>query len=312
MEPGTWIRSGGGGGVIRSMTGYGAAERALPGGRLLRVEARAINHRHLSTSVRLPVGWGDMEPVVVGRARAALRRGRVSLSVRCGGGGDAGAPSSGLRLDEERVLRAVELLREACARLGVDDRLDAAALARLPGAWRTEPDDGDPPPESVALADCVDEALRGVTRMREAEGRRLEKALRRSAAEIASAVDSIEARAPERLVRQRDRLREQVRVLAAGADADEDRLAREVAYLAAKWDISEEIVRLRSHLQMFLDVLGAPAGKPAGKRLEFVAQEMNREANTIGAKANDAAISAAVVAIKDELERIREQAENVE
>ena len=151
--------------------------------------------------------------------------------------------------------------------------------------------------------------------MRESEGRRLEEVLRSSVASIVEEVDAVEIRAPRRLLRERDRLRERVAVLSEAVEVDEDRLAREIAYLAEKWDIAEELARLRSHVTLFLESLdeGGKHGKrKAGKRLGFVVQEMHREANTLGAKANDPAISASAVAIKEELERLREQLENVE
>jgi len=122
----------------------------------------------------------------------------------------------------------------------------------------------------------------------------------------------VEARAPARLTAERDRLREQIRELADSEDVDEERLAREIAYLAERWDINEEIVRFRSHLDLFRDTLASDVDEAVGKRLSFVVQEMHREANTIGSKANDAAITRASVAMKEEIEKLREQVENVE
>lgn len=308
--------------MIRSMTGYGAAEKTLPDGRVLRVEARTVNHRHLSASVRMPQGWESLDGSVLERTRERLSRGRVSVSVSCAGsdgaaagaasgatGRAAGSPVGVLELDMERARRYVSLLNDAAGELGVTGRLDVAALAALPGVFRVEKAAAQLPAED-ALLECVDRALDELVAMREAEGRRLETALRASLDRIAAHVDAVEALAPKRLLRERDRLRERVRVLADSVDVDEDRLAREVAYLAERWDVAEEVVRLRSHVALFLDSVGA--GGRAGKRLGFVVQEMNREANTIGAKANDAAISAAAVAVKEELEQLREQLENVE
>jgi len=226
-------------------------------------------------------------------------------------------------LDMRRARRYVELLREAEDALGLQshfdhgDTLGLDTLAGLPGVLRIE----SPPAAEVdedGLLECVESALRGVVAMREAEGRRLERELRGSLARIMDELAAVEAAAPERLLRERDRLRERVAVLSGTVDVDEDRLAREIAYLAERWDIAEEIVRLRSHVALFLESLeaGAGAGGPradrAGKRLGFVVQEMYREANTVGSKANDAAISASAVAMKEELERMREQLENVE
>lgn len=296
--------------MIRSMTGYGAAEAELPDGRALVVEARTVNHRHLSCTVRLPPGWEELEPKVAERVRAALSRGRVSLAVNCK---DLERPATiALELDLERARRYATLMRDAALQVGVGGSLDVNTLAGLPGVFRVEKPPARAPGEDEArtLA-CVDDALGRVVEMREAEGRRLEAALRASLERVVAEVDAVETRAPARLLRERDRLRERIRLLADSVEVDEDRLAREVAYLAEKWDVAEEVVRLRSHVALFLETLDGAAAQ-AGKRLGFVVQEMNREANTIGAKANDAAVSASAVAVKEELERIREQLENVE
>lgn len=301
--------------MIHSMTGYGASEVESSGGRIVRAEIRTVNHRHLSVSVSLPRGWEGLRPRVVEQVRTALARGGVSVSVSCGSPvpDDAAAPV----LDMDRARRYVALLREAGAELGLEGELDIDTLARLPGVLHSEPqgtqgDKGDA--DEDTLSACVDAALAAVVDMRAGEGRRLEKVLRESIARIVEEVEAVEATAPERLLRERDRLRERVAVLSEKVEVDEDRLAREIAYLAERWDIAEEIARLRSHVALFLESLdgGAGGGRKAGKRLGFVVQEMNREANTLGAKANDPGISASAVAIKEELERLREQLENVE
>ncbi len=291
------------------MTGYGAAEVALEDGRVLRVEVKTVNHRHLSPSVRVPRGWEGLEKKVVERIRETILRGRVSLSVSCGNAerDDFAAPE----LDLARARKYAQGLEEAAAELGLEGRLNVNTLARLPGVFRTEKS-AAPLPDEAALLGCVGDALRGVLEMREAEGRRLEEELRRSMERIKGELHGVEVRAPERLVRERNRLRERIQVLSESVETDEDRLAREIAYLAEKWDLAEEIVRLRSHLAFFSESLNPEAGAKVGKRLSFVVQEMNREANTIGSKANDAGIAASAVAVKEELERIREQLENVE
>lgn len=315
--------------MIRSMTGYGTAETELSDGRVLRVEMRTVNHRHLSVSVRLPRGWEHLESATVSKLREGLARGRVSLSAACESADreDAGIPD----LDVERVRRHVAALRKAGEQLAVEGTLDLGAMAALPGVWRTGRSQ-DGPPDEDGLLDCVAAALAEVITMREVEGERLEAELRAALAAIGARLESVEALAPARLLRERDRLRERVLALADVVEVDEDRLAREIAHLAEKWDISEEIVRLRSHAAFLAEHLGgvadpgagrvafakAASARPAemkgsvGKRLGFVVQEMYREANTLGSKSNDAGISAAAVAVKEELERIREQLENVE
>jgi uncharacterized protein (TIGR00255 family) len=166
--------------------------------------------------------------------------------------------------------------------------------------------------DPAVVAALAETAAAAAKSLREAEGDRL-------AADIAARLDAIErelgavaARAPARLVEQRDRLREQVRELSEQVTVDEDRLAREIAYFAERWDVNEEVVRFRSHVELFREALAADGSEPVGKRLGFLAQEMQREANTIASKANDAQMARSAVALKEEIERIREQVENVE
>ncbi len=301
--------------MIHSMTGYGASEVELPDGRVLRSEIRTVNHRHLNVSVSLPRGWERLRTRVVEQVRAGLARGGVSVSVSCENpeANDPALPE----LDMEKARRYVALLREAGAELGLGGGLGMDTLVRLPGVLHggsqgAQAQEGDA--DEDALSTCLHAALAGVVEMRAAEGRRLDKVLRASIARIVEELDAVEARAPDRLLRERDRLRERVAALTEKVEVDEDRLAREIAYLAERWDIAEEVARLRSHVALFLESLddGEHPGRKAGKRLGFVVQEMNREANTLGAKANDPEISASAIAIREELERLREQLENVE
>ncbi len=306
--------------MIRSMTGFGVADIQAPGRGALRVEVRTVNHRHLAIRVRLPRGWEALESGILASVRGALRRGSVSVAVRSPVVGDGGE-EGGFSFNLERAGRYCEELAAAAKALGIPGRLDLATLASLPGVWARVIDVADPVPDGDLVAACLSRALAGVVKMREAEGRRLEAALETSLARIQSEVRGIESLAPERLVRERDRLRCRVAALGNGVDVDQDRIAREIAFLAERWDILEEIVRLNSHIELFCETLASGAGArdadpgtPAevGKRLGFVVQEMNREVNTVAAKANDAQISASAVCIKEELERIREQLENVE
>ncbi|HET6762166.1 MAG TPA: DUF1732 domain-containing protein, partial [Longimicrobiaceae bacterium] len=148
--------------------------------------------------------------------------------------------------------------------------------------------------------------------MREDEGKRLQADLLGRLEAIDRALAAISEMAPARLVAERDRLRAAVQELAGGVGVSEDRLAQEIAHLAERWDVNEELVRFRSHNELFRELLEADSAEPVGKRLSFLVQEMHREANTIGSKANHAGIAHQVVAIKEEVERLREQVENVE
>ena len=299
--------------MIRSMTGFGAAEAEQTDGSRVRVEIRTVNHRHLNISAGLPKGWEGVRPRVLDAVRARLARGSVSVSIGCEA--PASADPDAPALDVERARRYAALLTEAASELGVEGSPDLAMLARLPGVLTVRGTARDlPPPDEDAVVACVESALAGVDDMRADEGRRIEEVLRAGVERVVAEVDAIEARAPERLIRERDRLRERVAKLAGSVEVDEDRLAREVAYLADKWDIAEELARLRAHAEAFRAGLDGGGERPrrAGKRLGFVVQEMHREANTVGSKANDVEIGASAIAIKEELERLREQLENVE
>jgi len=162
------------------------------------------------------------------------------------------------------------------------------------------------------LVSIVEAAAAELTRMRDSEGTRLSTVLHERMGVIDQAIQRVAARAPERVVAQRDRLRENVKVLTGGLAVDEQRLAQEIAILADRLDVGEEIDRFRAHIGAFQEALSSRGAEPVGKRLGFLLQEMLREANTTGSKANDAAIQRDVVLVKEELERIREQVENVE
>ena len=295
--------------MIRSMTGYGEAERESPAGRL-KLEVKTVNHRFFNTSIKTPPGFDKFEREIAEALKRHLSRGHISALLTI----DRSATESGserqIDLDRARQIRAsLESLR---SELGVPGEVDLAMLARFSELFRVPEQDRTVSiePELVrALAEDAGEAVRS---HREAEGERLRADLEARLSAMAEALDRVQARAPERLVAERDRLREAVRELAEQVPLDEDRLAREVAYLAEKWDINEELVRFRSHIELFQQALSADGAEPVGKRLGFLVQEMHREANTIGSKANDTEISHHSVTLKEEVERIREQVENIE
>jgi uncharacterized protein (TIGR00255 family) len=297
--------------MIRSMTGFGEAARPLDEGHL-RVEIKTVNHRFLNTSIRTPPGFDRVEHEVQAWLRRHLTRGHASVSIRV----DQDAESAAEALPEVDLARArhyAGLLRTLGEEVGLDGRVDVTALLRFNDILRT-PDARRAAPEIPLdlLRETVEEAVAAVVELREVEGARLRTDMEERLGAIETALDTVEARAPARLLAERDRLRAQVAELAGSVEVEPERLAREVAYLAEKWDINEEIVRFRSHVELFRETLAAEAADPVGKRLSFVVQEMHREANTIGSKANDAAISQAAVAMKEEIERLREQVENVE
>ena len=296
--------------MIRSMTGFGDAERETAAG-TLRVELRTVNHRHLNANFRLPNALLRWEGEMREWLRAHFQRGHINCSVRLEA--PAGSPR-GLRLDPERVQAYLALFHELRERYGVVGDPDLGLITRFSDVFVRDEAAEEEAAEVAGedLQAAVDEAARRCVVMREDEGRRLHDDLEGRIRAIDSALEVVEHRAPERLVVERDRLRRAIQELAAGVAVDPDRLAQEVAYLAERWDVNEELVRFRSHNSLFRELLDADSAEPVGKRLSFLVQEMHREANTIGSKANDAAIAHRVVAIKEEVERLREQVENVE
>jgi uncharacterized protein (TIGR00255 family) len=232
-----------------------------------------------------------------------------SLSLeRNGGLGDEQLP----QLDLVRANHYRDLIRRLKQELGLAGEVEVGHLVRFGEIFRSPDKQAEVDVDPEAVRGVTEEAVRALIAMRESEGRRLALDLDGRLGAIATELDRIGERAPARLAAERDRLRIAVRELAGQEVVDEERLAREIVYLAEKWDINEELVRFRAHVEHFRETLDAPAEEPVGKRLGFLVQEMHREANTIGAKANDAAIARASVAIKEEIERLREQLENVE
>jgi uncharacterized protein (TIGR00255 family) len=297
---------------LRSMTGYGEAEREWEQG-TVRIELRSVNHRHLAVQLRLPPSIERHGSKIERALRESFARGQLNVSVALGrltAGGDA-AP---IHADVERARGYVEALRTLQRELGLDGKLDVSVLARFRDLFREEDSvEGRPEVPEDVLMEALEEAAKGLRAMREEEGAALALDLSGRIAAMDAQLAEVEVLAPVRLVAERDRLRAAIAKLLDGdVSVDEERIAREVAHLAERWDIHEEIVRFRSHIALFRETLRAGAPDGVGKRLGFVAQELLREANTIGSKANDAEIARRVVSLKEEIDRVREQVENVE
>ena len=296
--------------MIRSMTGFGESERETPAGRL-RCEIKTVNHRYFSANIRMSPPLERFEPQIREWLRALMPRGHVNCSVRLNGGSDA-VDAPVLALDEARARQYLGLLQELKERFHLPGEVDIALLSRFGELIRAaEPEDLD----AIGADDIrivAEDAARAAVGMREVEGAKLAADLQNRLTAIVTALESIAQLAPERLVAERDRMRRVVAELSGGVGVDEDRITREIAHMAERLDISEELVRLRAHIDLFRQILAQPGDDPVGKRLGFLTQEMHREANTIGSKANDSRIEHQVIAIKDEIERLREQIENIE
>jgi uncharacterized protein (TIGR00255 family) len=290
--------------MIKSMTGFGSADGDV-GGAHVAVELRSVNHRFFNPSIKLPSELSRWESDVREAMRKGIARGHVTLTARV----DRRA-NEALRIDEERFREYLEQIRQIQRRFELTSPIDVGTLLRLPDVIATR--DQEEQGTAAELVAIVERALRSLDEMRRAEGSRLRTYLDDRLTIIESAVSRIAERAPQRLVEQRDRMRAAVQELAGGIALDEQRLAQEIAVLADRLDVSEEISRFHSHFAAFRTTLDAPSPDGVGKRLGFLLQELLREANTTGSKANDARILQDVIVIKEELERIREQSENVE
>jgi uncharacterized protein (TIGR00255 family) len=301
-------------GKLLSMTGFGEAEGSTAEGRL-RAEVRTVNHRFLNVQIRSPTGFDRHHSALEKLLRGHFTRGHVSVSILVER--DEEEPGAGatvvVDLDRARAYREALLALQSELGLGgsleVRDLLGFRDLFPSPDRERSIPLDLSLDEVEPVVASAAAQAVA----MRQEEGARLAGDLLGRLDLMAAEVESIEAAAPDRLVRERDRVREAVsRLLPEGIPVDEDRLAREIAHLAERWDIHEEVVRFRSHLAMFRDTVAGGSPDGVGKRLGFIVQEILREANTMGSKANDATIASAVVRLKEDIERVREQVETVE
>jgi uncharacterized protein (TIGR00255 family) len=286
------------------MTGFGMAEGTV-GGKRVSVEVRTVNHRFFNPSIKLPAAFSQWEGDVREALRRRIARGHVTVQVRYDSGPDGGAT-----IDARRFAQYVEQLRELRERHVLRGDVELDTVLRMPGLFASPDELGDG--SAAELVGLVEEAANALAAMREQEGSRLAGVIDERVTVLQGALDRIAERAPTRLMEQRDRLRLAVKELMDGMEVDEPRLAQELAILASKLDVSEEVDRFRSHIAAFRNALRAGDSEPVGKRLGFLLQEMLREANTTGSKANDAPILGDVVSIKEELERIREQVENLE
>ena len=296
--------------MIQSMTGFGNARFSVDAWSF-ELEVRSVNHRHLDLRVRLPRLLGSLEPEVRARVQARFDRGKFDLTVAAPEGG---APPPQLEVDLDAAREYLTAARTLGESEGIDASLDAATLLSLHGVSRfVEPQiEGELLGEHTLAA--LDQALDMLAEMRAKEGAALERDLRGRLETVLRLSGELESRSGEVQTAVRERLRKRARQLEAEAGLlDEARLHQEIVIAADRIDISEEIVRLRSHVEQFEQLLtNAAPGEPSGRRMEFLLQELGREANTVGSKGNDAAIAHVVVDLKNELERLREQVLNVE
>jgi uncharacterized protein (TIGR00255 family) len=294
--------------MIRSMTGYGHAEVA--GVRLsLSVECKSLNHRHLDIALRLPRALSSFELDARRLIQGAVQRGRIEVSVNVAP--LEGAPAADLTINMAQALAYTALARRAGDELKLGGVPTLQWLLEQPGViTRDEQTPLSPEEGWPLLHDALEKALGELRARRDAEGAALDKELRALLGIMGDHVGVMAARGPAATERKQQRLRERVQALVGSTPLDEARLATEVAMWAEKSDITEELARLRAHMGEVARLLDE--GGAVGRTLDFLIQEMNREVNTVGSKADDLELSQAAIAAKSTLEKLREQAQNIE
>lgn len=289
------------------MTGFGRGT-AQAGEAVATVEVRSVNNRFLDVSARLPRALAEHETDVQARVKAAFARGRITVQVQLEQRAGEALP---VRVDEGAAQAYARLLGRLREVAGIDEPVRLEHLIHFSDAFMAPEDAPDTSEEAWHAVDAaLGAAIEALQAMRRQEGEALRADLHARADAIESTLARVEARAPERVDVARQRLHDRLRELLETGSLDEGRLELEIALLADKLDVTEEGVRLRSHLALFREALGM--SEPVGRKLNFLAQEMGREINTIGSKANDVEVAHLAVEMKEALEKIREQVQNVE
>lgn len=294
--------------MVHSMTGYGRAEAVL-GGHRYTVEIKSLNHRFLEISLRAPASLAMLEMDIKKRIALSVNRGKIDVAIRRELQGSS-ENSQPLVLNLPAARNYLELLMQLKEHLNLPDTIRLEMIAGQKDVFLPAESPQDGSLLWSELEKVLDEALAGMVDMRRREGESLVRDLSARLHLVVQRLDDIETKAPLVVLEYQKRLADRVRELASGVEIDGGRLSQEVAFFAEKSDVTEEIVRFRSHLRQFLDMLDGEAA--IGRKVDFLIQEMNREANTIGSKISDAAISKQVVEIKSELAKLREQVQNLE
>ncbi len=288
------------------MTGFGSAEDRVLRGRL-RIEIRTVNHRYFNPQLKLPADLAGVEIEMRERLRQLLERGHVAVTARWVEGP---GPEREVTIDLTRAKQVVAAAQQLKKKLKLKGNVDLAFVARQPDVLTATNGTSEQAVQWTDVQPIVERAARDVVAMREREGQALSSELNGRLDALEAAAQTIEAQAPARLKAEHERLKQAVAELTAQTSVDEQRLALEIALLADRVDITEELVRFRSHAAAARAALRSD--RAVGKQLGFLAQELLREVNTMGSKANDARITQTVIAMKGDLEKFREQLENLE
>lgn len=293
-------------GKLLSMTGYGSAKGSVEGQEIT-VELKSVNNRYLDCSVRLPRNFLFAEDAVKQAVSAAVSRGKVDVFVSAQASQDSGTVVS---VNEDLARGYCDAVAHIAESLGLESGLNAFSIARFPDVLMVERRELDKDKAAAALSEITAKAVEEFNAMREREGDRLRRDMLGKIETIEGLVSVVEERSPQTVKEYRERLEARLRDILADRSLDEQRVVTEAAIFADRTAVDEETVRLRSHIAQFRAML--EEGSPIGRKMDFLVQEFNRESNTIGSKCSDASLAKVVVELKSEIEKIREQLQNVE
>ncbi len=292
--------------MIKSMTGFGRGESSDEV-RKLTVELKTVNHRYLDINIRMPRKLNLFEPLVRNAVKEQICRGKIDVYVNCE---ELSESDVSVTFNRSVAVEYLVHLREMAKDLSLEDDVRVSSLSRYPDVFSTEEAPLNEEEVRPLIEEALKKALDQLVEVREREGQELQSDLEGKLQQMAESVDKVEERGPQIAAEYRERLEQKVRDLLDNVQIDENRLASEIVIFADKICTDEETVRLRAHIHSMLDAFHAE--EDVGRKLDFIAQEMNREANTILSKANDLETSDLAIGLKTEIEKVREQIQNIE
>ncbi len=291
--------------MLKSMTGFGRSELVIDGF-TVNAQIRSVNHRYMDCSIRIPRCYNFLEDKIRQKVSLYISRGKIEIGITIK---EQEGDDKVITLNRALAENYISVLKELST-LGVEDDIRVSTISRYSDIFNVEYKEIDEDKMFEIISAALIAALGDFNNMRAQEGSRLEASILSHLDNISKELEKIEERSPQTVREYRENLEARIRELIADTSVDENRLITETAIFADKVAIDEETVRLRSHMKAFTSAI--KSDKPIGKKLDFIIQEMNRETNTIGSKANDIEIAAIVVEIKSEIEKIREQIQNIE
>ena len=292
--------------MIKSMTGYGRCERII-GTKKITAELKSVNHRFSDYNIKVPRQYGFLEDRVRHFISKEVARGKIDVYVSLESCGEA---DKTVTVNKELAGNYVEILRDLCETFSLKDDISVSTIASFTDIFRAEPKRDDEEEIWTAVSEVLADAVSSFISMRAREGERIERDLRERVTYMKSLANEIDKLSPMAVQVYKDKLYQKIKEVIDEREPDDTRILTEVAIFADKVAVNEETVRLASHYDEFFTILDS--NEPAGRKLDFLIQEINREVNTIGSKASDLEIAKLVVTLKGEIEKLREQIQNIE